>query len=101
DGPPGDCSLREAIEAANLHPGPDTIQFAVAGSIQLRRPLVLTDSGTEIDGPAARVAVDGSSLQGSRSAFLVLAAHTVFRGFNIRTEAVTGIDVHVPGLLDG
>jgi len=51
---PGHCSLREAINAANANPGPDTIEFDVpdGGSniIRLNSPLpALTDDATTID----------------------------------------------------
>lgn len=47
------CTLREAVEAANANPGPDTITFNIPGSgahlILLNAPLILTDPGTTID----------------------------------------------------
>lgn len=36
---PGDCTLREAIEQANLNPGPDTIAFGGHFDVELYRPL--------------------------------------------------------------
>jgi CSLREA domain-containing protein len=52
---PAHCSLREAINAANASPGPDTIAFDIPGStpvsISLNSPLpALTDDATTIDG---------------------------------------------------
>ena len=56
------CSLREAINAANLHVGPDTITFNIPSSdpgcdgagvctiCPTSSPLCLTDDGTTIDG---------------------------------------------------
>lgn len=54
----GPGSLREAILCANSHPGPDTITFAVAGTIHIAdgNPLpALSDTtgGTRIDGSTA------------------------------------------------
>ena len=51
----GDCSLREAIDAANVQQGPNTVAFAIPGdgvhTISLGSPLPpLTDPSTTIDG---------------------------------------------------
>jgi CSLREA domain-containing protein len=52
---PAHCSLREAINAANANPGPDTIAFDIPGTMQVSisftSPLpTLTDDATIIDG---------------------------------------------------
>ena len=50
-----DCTLREAINAANKNAGADTIDFNVVGSIDLTGPLPdISDDGT-INGPGANV----------------------------------------------
>lgn len=43
------CTLREAINAANNQPGPDTITFSVTGTIETTGLPALTDDGTVID----------------------------------------------------
>src|SRR5256714_2242741 len=55
-GPDGVVSLREAICAANAHPGPDTITFALPADsvITLAAPLpALSDDGTNLAGDTA------------------------------------------------
>lgn len=44
-----DCSLREAVLAANKHPGPDTIVLPHKGPYNLTRALGATDDGTNGD----------------------------------------------------
>ncbi len=50
-----DCTLREAINAANAQPGNNTITFApaVTGTIQLGSPLPHLDGSIAIQGPGA------------------------------------------------
>lgn len=43
------CTLREAINAANTNPGPDTITFSVTGVISTTGLPILTGDGTVID----------------------------------------------------
>jgi CSLREA domain-containing protein len=47
----GDCTLREAINTANLHPGADTIDFEVTGTILLDSALPDITSDLTINGP--------------------------------------------------
>jgi len=64
------CSLREAIDAANNRPGPDTILFdpkvfplSGTGVIKLISPLLgIDDGGTTIDATGAKVIIDGRNL---------------------------------------
>ena len=53
-------SLREAINYANAHPGPDRITFAVSGTISLDGTQLpaITDALTEIVAPAAGLTID-------------------------------------------
>lgn len=58
-----DCSLREAINAANASPGPDTIDFhpSVTGTITLSGPLPHVTGNLTITGPgAATLSVDAN-----------------------------------------
>lgn len=61
-----DCSLREAINAANANPGPDTISFNIPGGppyIILASTLpVLSDGGTTIDGTTQPGSVPGTPI---------------------------------------
>ncbi|HVF71788.1 MAG TPA: choice-of-anchor Q domain-containing protein, partial [Chthoniobacterales bacterium] len=47
------CTLREAINAANTAPGPQTITFSVMGTINLTSPLPNLSTEMTIDGPGA------------------------------------------------
>lgn len=51
---PADCSLREAVKAANMNPGPDSILFATGLSvIQIREITFAGSDPTTILGPGA------------------------------------------------
>ena len=50
-----DCTLREAINAANKHPGEDTINFSVTGEITLTSALPDIAGDLIINGPGANV----------------------------------------------
>ncbi|MEQ1642146.1 MAG: choice-of-anchor Q domain-containing protein [Pyrinomonadaceae bacterium] len=53
---PADCSLREAVKAANMNPGPDSILFATGLSvIQIREITFAGSDPTTILGPGANV----------------------------------------------
>jgi fibronectin-binding autotransporter adhesin len=88
----GDCTLREAINAANAASGPNTITFApgVTGTITLQAALgvlSITDS-TTIIGPGARVlAVSGN---GVTSVFGLSAGTTAISGLTISGGVVIG-----------
>jgi CSLREA domain-containing protein len=59
-----DCTLREAINAANAAPGPDTIDFSVSGTITLGStlPNVTDTTGlTTIDGAGQSITVSGNN----------------------------------------
>lgn len=106
----GPGSLREALNYANYHPGPDTIRFRIPAAdpgcdtmgvctIHPTDSFVLSDSGTVIDGytqPGAcpnsnpfgqsinavlKVVVDGSSQQ--QRGFLIYSSDNVVRGLVI------------------
>lgn len=63
----GPGSLRQAVELANANPGPDTIRFALSGTVILASPLTVTDD-LSIDGRGQRVAISG----GGQTALLIL-----------------------------
>jgi hypothetical protein len=52
-GDSGSSSLRGGIELANANSTPDTIEFAVAGTIQLESPLPTVTDNVVIDGTTA------------------------------------------------
>ena len=58
----GAGSLRDAVAQANLNPGPDTINFAVTGTVTLTSGLIRIESGPlTIVGPgAANLTIDGN-----------------------------------------
>ena len=87
----GDCTLREAINAANAIASPDTIEFKVTGTINLTSALPNIIDDVEIVGPGASV------LTVRRDAPLLL-----FRIFNVTTTGtVTFSDLTISeGSLD-
>jgi len=99
----GPNSLRRAIDSANASPGPDTITFAVAGTIPLSSPLsALSDltGSTLIDGLSAPGASPGSptvildgSLLSSGSGIDITSPGNVVRGLEIRKFPGSGIVV--------
>ena len=110
------CSLREAIDAADAHPGPDTIHFSIPNgapgcdasgvcTIQPTRLLpFLTDDGTTIDGytqsgaqsgdqPVLKIVLDGHD-NGEYSGLVIRSANNVIRGLVIqRFTPFSGIHV--------
>jgi len=71
----GDCTLREAIQAANNAPTADTIDFNVKGTISLTSALPVISDDVEIIGPGAK------ALTVSRN----VSATSRFRIFNVTT----------------
>ncbi len=107
------CSLREALEAANSHPGPDTVRFAIIDDCEedgvcAIRPRTywptLTDDGTTIDGFSQtgasagppltlRIVLDGYQT-GVDGALAVRSADNVIRGLAIgRFKLCCGISL--------
>jgi len=94
-----ECTLREAISAANAAPGTDTINFNPGvfspGTITPTIPLPpLTEAGITIDSSGAAVTVDGSFLNPGiafEGVFHVLAPAAAFKGFTIRNAPNFGI----------
>ena len=94
-----ECTLREAISAANASPGANTINFDPGvfspGTIAPTTSLPpLTDAGITIDSSGAAVTVDGSLLNPGiafEGVFHVLAPAAVFKGFTIQNAPNFGI----------
>ncbi len=110
------CSLREAINAANAHAGPDAIHFNIPGGdpscdrtgVCIIRPTsllpFLTDDDTTIDGytqpgaqsgdtPDLKIVLDGHD-NGQFSGLAIRAANNVIRGLVIqRFTPFTGIAI--------
>lgn len=51
----GHCTLRAAIQAANAHPGADSIGFTITGTINLMQVLPDLNSDMSFTGPGARL----------------------------------------------
>ena len=101
-----ECTLREAMTAANAAPGPSTIEFAIPGSGPH-----LIDAGSNLPDIGASVVIDGSTQSGyagtpvvevrgpvlgpedTSQAFFVAAAAVTIRGLSITrwSEAVKTI----------
>ncbi len=106
-------SLRWAIEQVNANPGPDTIQFNIAGCggvciLQPASPLpILTDDVTTIDGytqagaspattgaPAViQIQIDGSLLEVGAAGLAVTSADNVIKGLSITNFTWDGIAI--------
>ncbi len=94
---PGDCTLREAIVAANEHAGPDTITFAIEGDgpyvIELASQLPsITDEETTIDG-GGQVIVDAGALALPTGVLQVTASSAAFTRFKVQNAYFHGIRV--------
>jgi hypothetical protein len=85
-------SLREAIFAANNHPGPDTIRFAIGSGLRFIQPATalppLMDPSTTIDastqpGYTGKPIIDFSGIQGIPTAFRLYSPSNTIRGFAI------------------
>jgi len=85
----GEGSLRWTMANANAHPGPDTIRFAVAGTISVGSALPALDDGT------GGTRIDGTSAPGYSGVPLVVlmgpGAGSGVRGIDIRSA---NNDVH-------
>lgn len=81
----GDCSLREAISAANADPDPSTIGFkpGLSGTILNSLPIGITISqSVTIKGPGARtLAISGN---GSNRVFSITGGTVAFSGLTIK-----------------
>jgi VCBS repeat-containing protein len=99
----GAGSLRTAIASANANPGPDTITFAVAGTINILSQLpALSDSsgGTTIDGTTAPgyaaapvVVLNGSGTASFVSGLQITSANNTVRALQISSFGGWGIDI--------
>jgi predicted outer membrane repeat protein len=81
----GTLTLREAVELANQHPGPDVIRFAngLHGTIPLTNGQLEVTDGVSISGPgAAQLAVSGSNQ--SRVLFIDPGATVSLSGLTVR-----------------
>ena len=86
----GPGSFRQAVLDANLAPGPDTITFAVEGTIQLTGGAIIVGATLSIDGPGA----DKLTLSGNgTSGFL----QTQGPGTNLSVAGVTFANGSHPG----
>jgi CSLREA domain-containing protein len=97
---PSHCSLREAVNAANITPGADIINFAISGAIFPVSAYTLVDPGTTINGSGAAIIVDGSHLSSPNNIFDVLTSSAAFSRFTIQNAPNNGISV-CTGAVDG
>ena len=85
----GDCTLREAINAANAQSGDDTIAFrpGVIGTIQLKSELPLVSTNMVIAGPAANLVTVRRNTGAAYRIFVVTNAPSL--GPNVTISGLT------------
>lgn len=88
------CTLRAAIEEANATPGPHTISFTIAGTIQplfqlptITQPFVTTDGPT----PPGDIVLDGSLAGLGANGLVIQTSNTTVRGLVIHGFDGNGI----------
>src|SRR5438105_1759519 len=90
-----DCTLREAINAANSNPGADTINFSVTGTINLATELPGISDDVTISGPCGnQLTVQRSTAGGTPDfgIFTVTTASTVtFTGLTISNGSTANV----------
>ncbi len=81
-----ECTLREAIEAANSNPGVDVITFSVSGTIALSSPLPQITEAVTLDGATApgEVVIDGQGAVASGLVITVWWGQTIVRNLTLR-----------------
>jgi len=81
-----ECTLREAIEAANGSPGVDLITFSVSGTIALSSPLLQITEAVTLDGATApgEIVIDGQGAVASGLVITVWWGQTVVRNLTLR-----------------
>ena len=72
-----DCTLREAMKAANSIFGADTINFSITGIINLTRPLPDIIDDVTIDGPGVNLLTVGRDTGGDYRIFTVMSSGMV------------------------
>lgn len=107
-----DCSLREAIVAANAEPGPNAVHFAIPSdgapvAIALTSALPAITSPLEIRGEtqpgascqdlALRIELDGSSAGAGAVGLRIEAPDSTVRGLAIHSFGDSGIEVAADG----
>ena len=81
----GPGSFRQAVLDANLAPGPDTVSFAVEGTIRLTSGAIIVAASLAIEGPGA----DTLTLSGNRTSGI------------LQTQPTTNLSVAGVTLADG
>lgn len=90
--PTGICTLRAAIKEANATPGPHTITFAIAGTIQPLFPLPpITQPDVTIDGDGD-IVLDGSLAGLGANGLVIQTSNTTVEGLVIHGFQVTNDD---------
>ncbi|MEM0962918.1 MAG: NosD domain-containing protein, partial [Bacteroidota bacterium] len=100
-GPADDCSLLEALDAANADPDESSITFSVSGTIPITAQALVTETvnldGTSAPAGAGTVIVDGSGLSGGaalRFQGSSASGSTLF-GLSVGNAPAAGVEVAV------
>lgn len=98
-GPDGQVSFREAVQAANNTPGPDTIVFAdyvtgpiLLGSGNANSQIYLTSDETTIVGEGTTV-LDGSSFGLTEAGLCIQSAGNIVTGLTVINCPISGISI--------
>jgi uncharacterized repeat protein (TIGR01451 family)/CSLREA domain-containing protein len=87
------CTLRDAINAADLNPGADTVNFSVTGTINLLSALPDITDDVMVDGPGANQLMVQRSTAGGTPKFRIFTLTTIgsvtFSGLTIRNGDVS------------
>jgi CSLREA domain-containing protein len=103
----GDCTLREAITAANLNAGADTIAFAIGSGVQtiiLSTDLPFINDPITIDGTtqpgfagSPLIEINGINADNNHSGLAITAGNSTVRGLVLNRFNIAAVDLSTKG----